>query len=53
MNKYKITIYLNDNTQDSYIVEALDIDEALLIEGSLELNYKPQEIKDIDIDIII
>lgn len=52
MNKYKITIYLNNNTQDSYIIEALDFKEALLIEGSIELNYKPQDIKNIDITII-
>lgn len=49
MNKYKITIYLTDNSQDTQIIEALDFNEALLIEGTLELNYKPQDIKDIDI----
>lgn len=52
MNKYKIIIYLNDNTQDIHIVEALDFDEALLIEGSIELNYNQDQIKDIDITII-
>ena len=52
MNKYKITFYLTDHTQEFYIVEALDLEGALLIEGTLELNYKPQDIKDIDITII-
>ena len=52
MNKYKITFYLTDKTQESYIVEALDLDNALLIEGTIELNYNPQDIKDIDITIL-
>ena len=52
MNKYKITIYLTDNTQDTYIIEALTFDDALFIEGSIELNYKPQDIKNMEITII-